>query len=94
MIRIVEVGPRDGLQNETAPVPTAAKIDFVDALQSMGEPVGVDRRKLENARRLLDPFVKDERREMPETDLPACAYCEYATGEVCCKRREAADGAV
>ena len=94
MIRIVEVGPRDGLQNETAPVPTPAKIAFVDALQSLGEPVGVDLRKLENARRLLDHYVKDERRKMPEADLPACAYCEYATGEVCCKRREAADGAV
>ena len=29
-VSIVEVGPRDGLQNETAVVPTAAKIAFVD----------------------------------------------------------------
>jgi len=35
-MRIVEVGPRDGLQNETAPVPTAAKIAFVDALSDSG----------------------------------------------------------
>jgi hydroxymethylglutaryl-CoA lyase len=35
-IRIVEVGPRDGLQNETAPVPTEAKIAFVDALSGTG----------------------------------------------------------
>jgi len=35
-IRIVEVGARDGLQNETAPVPTEAKIDFVDALSGTG----------------------------------------------------------
>ena len=27
-IEIVEVGPRDGLQNEAAPVPTADKIAF------------------------------------------------------------------
>jgi hydroxymethylglutaryl-CoA lyase len=35
-MRIVEVGPRDGLQNETAPVPTAAKVAFVDALADSG----------------------------------------------------------
>jgi hydroxymethylglutaryl-CoA lyase len=36
MIRIVEVGPRDGLQNETAPVPTQVKVAFVDALSGAG----------------------------------------------------------
>jgi len=36
---IVEVGPRDGLQNESAEVPTAAKIAFVDALSAAGAPV-------------------------------------------------------
>jgi len=35
-IRIVEVGARDGLQNETAPVPTETKIAFVDALSGTG----------------------------------------------------------
>ena len=30
--RIVEVGPRDGLQNETHPVPTPFKIAFIDKL--------------------------------------------------------------
>jgi hydroxymethylglutaryl-CoA lyase len=34
MIRIVEVGPRDGLQNESATIPTAAKVAFIDALSS------------------------------------------------------------
>jgi hydroxymethylglutaryl-CoA lyase len=34
----VEVGPRDGLQNEAAIVPTAAKIAFVDALSAAGLP--------------------------------------------------------
>ncbi len=33
---IVEVGPRDGLQNETAPVPTETKVAFVDALSLSG----------------------------------------------------------
>ncbi len=36
MLRIVEVGPRDGLQNETAAVPTAAKVACVDALSATG----------------------------------------------------------
>ncbi len=35
-IRIVEVGPRDGLQNETAPIPTEKKIAFVNALSLTG----------------------------------------------------------
>ena len=35
-IRIVEVGPRDGLQNESALVPTEVKIGFVDALSDCG----------------------------------------------------------
>lgn len=36
MIKMVEVGPRDGLQNETATVPTEAKTAFVDALSETG----------------------------------------------------------
>lgn len=36
MIKIVEVGPRDGLQNETAMVPTEAKVAFVNALSETG----------------------------------------------------------
>ncbi len=35
-IKIVEVGPRDGLQNETAMVPPGAKVAFVDALSETG----------------------------------------------------------
>jgi hydroxymethylglutaryl-CoA lyase len=35
-IRIVEVGPRDGLQNEARIVPTEAKVAFVDALSDTG----------------------------------------------------------
>jgi hydroxymethylglutaryl-CoA lyase len=36
MIKIVEVGPRDGLQNETEMVPAGAKVAFVDALSDSG----------------------------------------------------------
>jgi hydroxymethylglutaryl-CoA lyase len=35
-IRLVEVGPRDGLQNEQEPVPTARKVAFIDALSRSG----------------------------------------------------------
>jgi hydroxymethylglutaryl-CoA lyase len=38
-VTIVEVGPRDGLQNEPGAVPTAAKIAFVDALSAAGHAV-------------------------------------------------------
>jgi hydroxymethylglutaryl-CoA lyase len=33
---IVEVGPRDGLQNEATSVPTMAKVEFVDRLSAAG----------------------------------------------------------
>lgn len=35
-VRIVEVGPRDGLQNEKQPVPTSAKIHFINLLSQTG----------------------------------------------------------
>jgi hydroxymethylglutaryl-CoA lyase len=36
---IVEVGPRDGLQNEQVAVPTADKIEFINRLSAAGLPV-------------------------------------------------------
>ncbi|HEV8198634.1 MAG TPA: hydroxymethylglutaryl-CoA lyase, partial [Candidatus Polarisedimenticolia bacterium] len=38
MIRLVEMGPRDGLQNEPRPVPAAVKVAFIDALSASGLP--------------------------------------------------------
>src|SRR6187549_2695557 len=38
-ITIVEVGPRDGLQNEKSAVSTADKIEFVNRLSAAGLPV-------------------------------------------------------
>jgi hydroxymethylglutaryl-CoA lyase len=35
-IRITEVGPRDGLQNERTPIPAADKIRFIDMLSQTG----------------------------------------------------------
>jgi hydroxymethylglutaryl-CoA lyase len=38
-VTVVEVGPRDGLQNEAAIVPTAAKVQFIEMLAATGLPV-------------------------------------------------------
>ena len=38
-VTIVEVGPRDGLQNESAKISTADKVAFVDRLSAAGCPV-------------------------------------------------------
>jgi hydroxymethylglutaryl-CoA lyase len=35
-VHVVEVGPRDGLQNEKATIPTEAKIDYITALADAG----------------------------------------------------------
>ena len=35
-VRIYEVGPRDGLQNEAAPIPTATKARFIELLAEAG----------------------------------------------------------
>ena len=37
-VRIVEVGPRDGLQNEAREVPTAVKIELIERLADAGLP--------------------------------------------------------
>ena len=38
-VKVVEVGPRDGLQNEQKTVPTAVKIALIDRLSAAGVPV-------------------------------------------------------
>jgi isopropylmalate/homocitrate/citramalate synthase len=38
-VTVVEVGPRDGLQNETLDVPMDAKVAFIEALAAAGLPV-------------------------------------------------------
>jgi hydroxymethylglutaryl-CoA lyase len=38
-VRVVEVGPRDGLQNEKAVIPTAQKVQFIQMLADAGLPV-------------------------------------------------------
>lgn len=38
-VKIVEVGPRDGLQNEKGVVPTDVKVTLIDLLSETGLPV-------------------------------------------------------
>ncbi|MDW8051795.1 MAG: hydroxymethylglutaryl-CoA lyase, partial [Armatimonadota bacterium] len=38
-VRVVEVGARDGLQNEPTPVPTEVKVRFIEMLAEAGLPV-------------------------------------------------------
>ena len=38
-VKLVDVGPRDGLQNERGVVPTAAKVELIDRLADAGVPV-------------------------------------------------------
>src|ERR1700722_2175464 len=38
-VTIVEVGPRDGLQNEPIPIPLETKVEFVERLAATGLPV-------------------------------------------------------
>jgi isopropylmalate/homocitrate/citramalate synthase len=38
-VTVVEVGPRDGLQNESTPLSTADKVTFIDRLSDAGLPV-------------------------------------------------------
>ena len=35
-VKLVDVGPRDGLQNEKQPVPAAVKVELVHRLQAAG----------------------------------------------------------
>lgn len=35
-VRVVEVGPRDGLQNESKTIPTEVKVEFINRLSMTG----------------------------------------------------------
>ena len=38
-VRVVEMGPRDGLQNEKEPIPTATKLELIERLAATGLPM-------------------------------------------------------
>ena len=58
----------------------------VEALKGEGATVDVDLLGLIQARKLLDPFLMDDRRTLPKDGSPACAACEHSDGEACCGR--------
>lgn len=64
--------------------------DAVEALAGAGAPVRVDRAQLDQARRLLDPFLKGKPRLMPEGLPPSCMTCSFFDGEKCCNREQVA----
>ena len=42
-VRVYEVGPRDGLQNETTAIPLATKVEFIRRLAASGIREGLIR---------------------------------------------------
>ncbi len=61
----------------------------VRALEAGEISVGVDLEKLSNARRVLDAFLKNERRTLPDGGSQACMTCRYYSGDACCGRQAA-----
>ena len=47
-VRIVEVGPRDGLQNEKSNVDTDVKVEFISKLVSAGKLINLNLKKFIN----------------------------------------------
>lgn len=64
--------------------------DVVMTLEANGHVTGVDVDGISRARQLLDPYLKDQHRSMPEDGSPACEACEYVKGAVCCRREASA----
>jgi hydroxymethylglutaryl-CoA lyase len=60
--------------------------DVVAALEKQGVVTGVDRQQLTRARRHLDAYLEDDLRALPRDGSPACAACQFSTGDVCCRR--------
>jgi hydroxymethylglutaryl-CoA lyase len=60
----------------------------VKALQEKGVLNQVKRERLALARRVLDPFLTEERRSVPKGGTAACAACEFYNGETCCGRKD------
>lgn len=73
-VTVVEVGPRDGLQNEAAPVATADKVEFINRLSATGLPAievsaFVSPRWVPQMADATDVFAQIERR--PSVRYPA-----------------------
>jgi len=64
--------------------------DVVKALAGAGAAMRVDRAQLDQARRLLDPFLTGKPGHMPEGVSPSCMTCSFFDGEKCCNREQVA----
>ena len=64
--------------------------DVVAALEAHGVDTGIDRQQLDRALDQLRPYRIDSRRTLPPDGSPACAACQFSTGEVCCGRYQSA----
>jgi hydroxymethylglutaryl-CoA lyase len=65
--------------------------DVAGALEAKGVKTGIDLEQLNRASRVLDPYLVDDRRILPRDGSPACAACEFATGEICCGKYKPVD---
>jgi hydroxymethylglutaryl-CoA lyase len=85
-IRTVDasVGGLGGCPYAPGATGNVATQDVVTALEAKGVKTGIDLEQLNRAYRVLDPYLVDERRKLPRDGSPACAACEFASGEICC----------
>ena len=88
---VVEVGPRDGLQNESALIPTGTKIAFVDALSAAGLPL-IEVTSFVNPRavpQLADAAdVMTGIRRLPGVRYPVLIPNVRGSGTCTCRRRQ------
>jgi len=60
--------------------------DVVAALAARDIDTGVNPDQLSRALSILEPYLVNDRRTLPQDGSPACAACQFSTGEVCCQR--------
>jgi hydroxymethylglutaryl-CoA lyase len=85
------VGGLGGCPHAPGASGNVATEDVAAALAARGVPTGIDSRRLESALDHLEPYRLDDRRRLPQDGSPACASCQFSTGEVCCRRYQLVD---
>jgi hydroxymethylglutaryl-CoA lyase len=87
-IRIFDasVGGLGGCPFSPGATGNVATADVVAALAALGAAPGVALDGLERARRLLDPYLRDDPGARPAAEPPPCAVCEHRPEAACCGR--------
>jgi hydroxymethylglutaryl-CoA lyase len=85
------VGGLGGCPHAPGASGNVATEDVVTALTCRGTATGIDRRRLDRALGHLAPYRTESRRRLPPDGSPACAACQFSTGDVCCGRYQSAD---